>query len=159
MARTSKEVETPKIGEGYEYEVTRIRDKGGKLRHSRGNGDAIANAMLVFKANGGSLDSIISANKLTDKMAPHAVKPEGLRRMTLGVMLRKLVRDGTPVKIGKHVIGSLVQNVDLPDVELKSPTLAKRGDKTTTPAKKERASAKKPAKPRRARKSDEAEAA
>lgn len=109
------------IGAEYDYGVTRIRDKSGKVRHSRGNGDAVAKAMLLHRANGGALDSIISANKLTNRMAGHADKAEGLKRMVLGVMLRALVRAGTPVKIGKTLVESLNQDVDLPDVEIKSP--------------------------------------
>lgn len=101
----------------HEYDVTRIRDKDGKLRSSRGNGDAVANAMLIHKAGGGEIDAIIRANKLTDRMKPHAKKQDGLKRMTLGVMLRGLVNNGTPVKIGSVVVKSLKQRVALPKVE------------------------------------------
>lgn len=101
----------------YEYGSTKIRDKDGKVRTSRGNGDAVANAMLLFLSGGGDIDQVIRANKLEDKMKPHAKKQPGLRRMTLGVMLRALVRNDTPVKIGKITVEKLTQKVEMPKVE------------------------------------------
>lgn len=109
------------IAAGYEYETTKIRGKDGKVRTSRGNQDAVAKAMLLFTAGGGDITTVINANKLQDKMAAHmkkrGPKAPGLQRMTLGVMLRALVRNGTPVKIGKETIERLNQRVDLPKVE------------------------------------------
>lgn len=109
------------IAADYEYETSKIRGKDGKVRTSRGNGDAVAKAMLLFTAGGGEITTVINANKLQDKMAPHmkkkGPKAPGLQRMTLGVMLRALVRNGTPVKIGKELIEKLTQKVDLPKVE------------------------------------------
>jgi predicted secreted Zn-dependent protease len=108
------------IAAEYEYESTKIRGKDGKVRSSRGNGDAIARAMLVFTAGGGDIATVVSANKLTDKMAPHmkkkGPKAPGLQRMILGVMLRGLVRNGTPVKIGKITVDKLTQKVEVPKV-------------------------------------------
>lgn len=132
------------IGAEYEYEATKIRGKDGKVRTSRGNQDAVAKAMLVFTAGGGEITTVINANKLQDKMAAHmkkkGPKAPGLQRMTLGVMLRALVRNGTPVKIGKEVVEKLTQKVDVPKVD-KIERVAK-----AKPAKKAKA-----AKPRKAR--------
>jgi hypothetical protein len=115
MAKRKPKVETM-IDPG-RYDVVRIRDKSGKLRTSRGNGDAVANAMLIHKAGGGDVDAIVRANKLTERMKPHMKKPAGQFRMTLGVMLRGLVNHGTPVRIGSIVVKSLKQRVALPKVE------------------------------------------
>ncbi len=116
----AKKIES--IAAGYEYGTTKIRDKAtGRVRSSRGNGDAIARAMLAFTAGGGEITTVVNANKLQDRMAPHlkkkGPKAPGLARMTLGVMLRALVRNGTPVKIGKELIEKLGQKVELPKVE------------------------------------------
>lgn len=139
---------TESIGTGYEYDATKIRGKDGKVRTSRGNGDAVAKAMLVFTAGGGEITTVINANKLQDKMAAHmkkkGPKAPGLQRMTLGVMLRALVRNGTPVKIGKELVEKLTQKVDVPKVE-----------KIERVAKPKKAKAAKPRKAR-AKKSDQA---
>jgi hypothetical protein len=119
MAKAKAKTES--IAADYDYESSKIRGKDGKIRTSRGNGDAVAKAMLLFTAGGGELTTVINANKLQERMAPHmkkrGPKAPGLQRMTLGVMLRALVRNGTPVKIGKEVIEKLTQKVDLPKVE------------------------------------------
>lgn len=109
------------IAAEYEYDTTKIRGKDGKVRSSRGNGDAVARAMLLFTAGGGEITTVINANKLQERMSGHMKKKgpraPGLQRMMLGVMLRALVRNGTPVKIGKELIEKLTQKVDLPKVE------------------------------------------
>src|SRR5574343_1789488 len=116
MARKAKAEPASVIG-GREYEVTKIRGADGKVRTSRGNNDAVAKAMLLFTASGGDIANVVSRNKLDDKMKPHMKKQEGLRRMTLGVMLRALVKNGTPVRIGKITVEKLNQKVELPKVE------------------------------------------
>lgn len=109
------------IAADYEYDTTKIRNKDGSLRTSRGNGDAVAKAMLLFTAGGGELTTVVNANKLQERMAPHMKKKgpraPGLQRMTLGVILRGLVRNGVPVKIGKVTVEKLNQKVELPKVE------------------------------------------
>lgn len=145
MAKKSKD--TASIADGYEYGTIKIRDKAtGRVRSSRGNGDAVARAMLAFTAGGGDIETVVRANKLQDRMAKHlkkkGPKAPGLIRMTLGVMLRALVRNDTPVKIGKETIEKLSQKVDLPKVE-KLEAKAKKA----APRK-----AKKAAKPKAARK-------
>lgn len=128
------------IAADYEYETSKIRGKDGKVRSSRGNGDAVAKAMLLFTAGGGEITTVINANKLQDKMALHlkkkGPKAAGLIRMTLGVMLRALVRNGTPVKIGKELIEKLTQKVDLPKVEkterVAKPKAAKKAKRAYT---------------------------
>jgi len=116
-AKTAKAAATGAIGAGYDYARTKIRGKDGVLRSSRGNGDAIAKAMLLHTANGGDIEAVVNANKLQDRMAAHRKKSPGLARMTLGVMLRAMVRNGTPVKIGKTTVEKLNQKVELPAVE------------------------------------------
>lgn len=121
MAKTKPSVS---IAAEYEYGTSKIRGKDGKVRTSRGNGDAVAKAMLLFTAGGGDIQAVIVANKLTDKMAAHmkkkGPKAPGLQRMILGVMLRALVRNETPVKIGKITVSDLKQKVELPKVEKKA---------------------------------------
>lgn len=110
--------------EKHQYAAMRVRDKSGKLINSRGNGDAIAKAFLLMRADGLTVDDIIDkvakANKLGDRMDEHSKKPPGQRRMALGVMLRALVKAGTPVKIGKVQVEKLNQKVDMPKVEPKA---------------------------------------
>ena len=117
----AKKKETVSIAADYQYDVIKIRGKDGKVRTSRGNQDAVAKALLVFMAGGGEITTVVNANKLQDKMAPHlkkkGPKAPGLARMCLGVMLRALVRNGTPVKIGKIVVEKLTQKVEVPKVE------------------------------------------
>ena len=144
----AKAKQTESIASGYDYETTKIRGKDGKVRSSRGNNDAVAKAMLLFTAGGGDLVTVVNANKLQEKMAPHlkkkGPKAPGLVRMCLGVMLRALVRNGTPVKIGREIIEKLSQKVELPKVEK-----IERAAKAAKPAKKSKAA--KPKAPRKAR--------
>ncbi len=120
MARGVKN-KVPSIAADYDYETTKIRGKDGKVRSSRGANDAVARAMLLHTANGGDIVTVINANKLGERMAPHlkkkGPKAPGLVRMCLGVMLRAMVRNGTPVRIGKVVVDKLDQKVDLPKVD------------------------------------------
>lgn len=151
------------IAAEYEYATSKIRGKDGKVRSSRGNGDAVARAMLVFTAAGGEITTVINANKLQDKMAPHmkkkGPKAPGLQRMTLGVMLRALVRNGTPVKIGKETIEKLSQKVDVPKVEKAERTAKAAKPRAAKKAKTERKALAKPRKTRAAKSSAEVEAA
>jgi len=137
VSKKPKKSETASVIGDRVYESTRIRDKSGKLRTSRGNGDAVARAMLLHKSKGGELDAIINANKLQERMKKHAKMQDGLRRMTLGVMLRALVRNGTPVKIGGVTVEKLTQKVELPKVEI-----AARSVRSTPKGKKARKSRK-----------------
>ncbi len=111
-----------------EYDVMRIRDADGKIRSSRGNGDAVAKAMLLFTAGGGDIKDVIDRNKLEGVKTKG--KNPGLVRMSVGVMLRALVRNGTPVKIGKVTVEKLSQKVEMPKVEklaAAKPAARKRG--------------------------------
>jgi hypothetical protein len=101
--------------EKFNYETTKIRGADGKLRHSRGNQDAIAKAMLVFVAAGGDIKKVVKANGLTKKMEGRDGLNAGLYRMNVGVQLRKLVRDGTPVVIGDITVKSLEQYIKVPE--------------------------------------------
>lgn len=96
----------------YDYTVTRIRDKSGKLRHSTNNGDAVAKAMLLHIADGGTMAQVVKANKLSVKDGGNA----GTYRMAIGVALRGLVRNGTPAQIGDVTVKTLSQRVALPKV-------------------------------------------
>ncbi len=98
----------------YDYKAIKIRDKSGALRTSTGNGDAVAKAMLLHKASGGSIGSIVRDNKLKMEQGK---RNDGLFRMAVGVALRGLVRNGTPVKIGHVTVKTLKQSVALPKVE------------------------------------------
>jgi len=100
--------------EKFNYETTKIRGVDGKIRHSRGNQDAIAKALLVFIAGGGDIKKVIKANGLSDRMKGREGMNAGLFRMTASVMLRKLVRDGTPVEIGDITVKKLDQVVKVP---------------------------------------------
>ena len=143
----AKKKEVTSIGADYTYDALKIRGKDGKIRTSRGNQDAVAKALLVFTTNGGEITTVINANKLQEKMAPHlkkkGPKAAGVIRMILGVMLRAMVRKGTPVKIGKELIEKLTQKVNIPKVEKLDRASAKK-PKATKPAKKPKAT--KPAK-------------
>ncbi len=110
---------------GYKYGLTRIRDSSGKLHYSRGNQDAVATAMLVHLAAGGTVQQVVKANDLKIKADGNA----GTVRMAVGVALRGLVRNGTPVKIGKISVKTLKQKVALPKVEAKALIKGKRKTK------------------------------
>lgn len=114
----------------YGYGTTKVRGANGKIRHSRGNGDAVARALL-----GADFDAVLKANGLTERMKAHADKNSGQFRMIGGNMLRALIKKGEPVTIGDHVIKSLTQKVAIPDVssELKD----KPAKKTRRKSKKE----------------------
>lgn len=112
-AKSASVVDTKK----YDYGVIKLRDKSGKVRHSASNGDAVARAMAVHTANGGSLKDVASANDIAYK--PNGRNP-GLIRMSLGVSLRAIVKSGKSVKIGKITVTSLKQKVEVPPVKLKT---------------------------------------
>jgi hypothetical protein len=98
----------------YDYGVIRIRDKEtGKIRVSRGNGDAVHKAMALFVANGGKASDLAKTNDVKVKKGGN----EGMFRMNLGVALRGLVRNGTKVKIGSVSVSDLKQKVELPKIE------------------------------------------
>lgn len=137
MAKRRKKKATGGIDTGaYDYKTLRVRGKDGKILYSRGNSDAVAKAMLLDAANGGTTAGIIKANKLKIEASGNA----GLQRMSVGVSLRGLVNNGTPVKIGKLTISKLNQKIDLPKVELLAGNSRKAVRKT-----------KKMSKPRKAR--------
>lgn len=98
----------------YKYDVTKVRGSDGRIRHSRSNQDAIANALLVFTSGGGNLSRVVRDNKIGDKMKPHEDKGAGMYRMNLSNILRGLVRNGTPVTIGDVTVKKLDQNVKVP---------------------------------------------
>lgn len=113
----------------YDYDRIKVRDKSGKLRYSAGNGDAVAKAMLLHKASGGSLAGVIRDNGLTAKFKGRDASNEGLMRMSVGVALRALVRHGTPIKIGHLTVKSLKQTIALPKAETVAAKPKKGGKK------------------------------
>lgn len=132
MAKKSKS--TIATGE-YDYERVAIRNKDGSLRYSSGNMDAVAKAMLIHVADGGTTEQVVSKNKLDVK--PKGKRSEGLFRMAIGGALRAKVRAGEPVIIGKITVKSLKQKIALPKVEVKSAPRkksAKRSPRKTKPA-------------------------
>lgn len=94
--------------------TTFLDPKTGKTRHSAGNGDAVATALLHVSND--KLDTIARANKVPDFVGREFVN-QGQRRMALGNRLRGMVRKGDPVVIGEHSIRKLDQRVPLPDVD------------------------------------------
>lgn len=123
-----KNVSTVNTG-NYDYKTTKIRDpKTGRLRFSASNGDAVAKAMLVHTAEGGTIKQVVSANGLKVKDGGNP----GCYRMSIGVALRGLVRNGTPVKIGSLTVKTLKQPIVLPKVEAApAPRKAKKASKAT----------------------------
>jgi hypothetical protein len=117
----AKKKEVAAIGEGYEYEKTRVRGVDGKIRHSLSNGDAVAKAMTVLVAEAkdlrAALAKVARENKLGAKLNIDQYDNLGLFRMSLGNSLRGLVRNGTPVTIGDVTVKSLEQNVKVPEVK------------------------------------------
>lgn len=98
--------------ERYGYDRIAYTDpKTGKTRHSAGNGDAVARAMLGL--NSDDLMRIVKKAGLGDKYDGKAGKAgnPGLFRMSLGHSLRALIKAGTPVQIGEHLIKKLDQKV------------------------------------------------
>ena len=98
----------------YQYKRHKMRGADGKMRHSASNGDAVANAMFIHIAGGGTLDQVITANKLQDKYGGRRTGNAGTLRMALGKSLRSLVERGEPVKIGKITVSSKNQKVAIP---------------------------------------------
>lgn len=105
----------PVINTGsYNYGKVKVKDADGKSRTSRGNGDAVATAMLGLSHD--ELLKVMKKNGLTDKLGDKPGKVNnGQFRMLLGNSLRALVRGGTPVDINGVEVKSLVQRVKLPD--------------------------------------------
>lgn len=135
----------------YEYDKIRVRDKSGKIRHSANNGDAIAKAMLVHLASGGTIEQVIRANKL--KVEAKATNP-GLLRMRVGVSLRAIVKGGEPVQIGKQSVKSLKQAIVVPKVEDLAPRKSKASKRAASARKADKA--KKSAPRKRAKKAEAA---
>lgn len=103
----------------YEYNTLSTKDHTGKTRHSKGNGDAVQRALLVYVAGGGDLAKVVKVNGLQDKLDPAKYDNTGLFRMALGNSLRGLVRAGTAVTIGDLVVKSLDQRVAVPEAVAK----------------------------------------
>lgn len=91
----------------YSYQRVKTVDSEGKVRSSASNGDAVARAMLSLTTD--QLADLARANDLD--MAKY--KNAGLARMALSNRLRALVRKGTAVQIGEHLIKKLDQRVKL----------------------------------------------
>lgn len=105
----------------YNYATLTTKDKDGKTRHSKGNGDAVQKALLVYVAAGGDLAKVVKANGLQDKLDQAKYDNMGLFRMSLGNSLRGLVRNGTHVTIGDVVVKSLDQRVAVPEAVAVAP--------------------------------------
>jgi hypothetical protein len=96
------------------YARTKIIGSDGKARHSASNGDALARALLIYVAGGGDLTKLAKVNGLQDRISVETLSNQGLARMTLGNMLRALVKRGEPVTVGDLTVKSLDQKVMLP---------------------------------------------
>lgn len=111
--------------EKYNYDRVKVQDKEGKTRYSYSKGDAVARAMLGMDHE--DLVKIVKGNKVLDeRIGRHADKPanSGQFRMMVGNSIRALVKRGTPVKVGKHTISDLNQDVPIPEVK-ETPKAAK----------------------------------
>lgn len=94
----------------YKYDRTIVRTTSGRSRHSYTNGDAVAIAMLGLEFE--EILDVMHQNGLEDRLEQYADRPNhGQFRMLLGNSLRALIRHGTPVLIGDHVIRSLDQKI------------------------------------------------
>lgn len=127
--------------EKFEYETTKVRDKSGKLKYSKNNGDAIAKAMTVFLSTGKDIMQVVRANKLTERMKGRDGLNAGLFRMTLGVMLRAMVKRGEPVQIGDITVKTLEQRVAVPEAKVKAPAAARAPRATKAGGRKRRVKA------------------
>lgn len=116
MANKAKKSKSASMIGDREYPAIKVRGADGKVHTSRGNGDAVARALLLFLVvKDGDIKTVIERNKL-DVKVPKGKNP-GAVRMSVGVMLRALVRNGTPVYIGSTKVEKLSQKVELPKVE------------------------------------------
>lgn len=106
----------------YNYERTKFVDADGNTRHSAGNLDAVARAMLLITPE--QLVELAEANEIDLSK----YKNPGLAKMALANRLRGLVRKDTAVKIGDV----LVKKLDQKQPELKAPKPAPK----TKPAQK-----------------------
>lgn len=98
----------------YAYERIKTVDRDGKVRHSAGNGDAVARALLSVDYDG--LIETMKKNDLWDRLGKHVGSVNnGQLRMFVGNSLRALVRKGTAVVIGEHTVRKLDQRVALPE--------------------------------------------
>lgn len=96
------------------YDAVKLRGADGRLRLSRGNGDAVATAMLGLDHD--ALVKVMRANGLADKLGAYANPAvAGRFRMLLGNSLRALVRKGTPVDVAGTEVRTLKQRVGLPE--------------------------------------------
>lgn len=116
------------VNDKYNYQRTRFLDAEGNIRHSAGNGDAVARAMLR-----------LSPDQIADIAEAHDVdmskyKNPGLAKMALSSRLRALVRKDTQVQIGD----CLIKKLDQKQPELKAPKVERKAAKTepTKPASK-----------------------
>lgn len=141
-ARAKKKAEGASVidTDKFSYETTKVRGKDGKIKHSKNNGDAIAKAFTVFLATGKDIMQVVRANKLTERLKGRDVN-SGLFRMTLGVILRGMVRKGEHVQIGDVTVKSLEQRVAVPEIKEKPTASAKkpRAKKASAPKKERKA--------------------
>ncbi len=106
--------------------VTFTDPKTGAKRHSAGNGDAVATALLHVSNE--KLDTVARKNDVEDFVGREFVNA-GQRRMALGNRLRGKVRRGEPAVIGEFEIKKLDQRVPLPDSDGAKGKSAKRKSK------------------------------
>lgn len=114
------------VNDKYNYQRTRFLDAEGNIRHSAGNGDAVARAMLR-----------LSPDQIADIAEAHDVdmskyKNPGLAKMALSSRLRALVRKDTQVQIGD----CLIKKLDQKQPELKAPPKAKKAEPAKRTSKK-----------------------
>lgn len=102
------------------YTRTKFKGADGKSKHSAGNGDAVAQALLG--AGPDDLRSIAADNGLSERMSKYEKSTNpGQYRMNLGNMLRGMVRKGTHVNIGGVTVEGLAQVVTSAYVQTGAP--------------------------------------
>lgn len=120
MAPRKKKADDGKMIDQSRYERISILGKDGTVKHSSGNGDAVAVALLIaMHGQGLDIGKIIKANStkdngLAEKYVPEQWDNAGMLRMNVGGTLRAMVRKGEEVVIGDITVKKLDQKVTIP---------------------------------------------
>lgn len=116
MARKSAEADKDTLSglRDREYATTKVKNEDGKTKIARGNGDAVARALIGLDAK--ALEKVVKDNDLLDKHKGRATSATnlGLARMSIGNSLRAKVKRGEHVQIGEHLVKKLDQRIVVP---------------------------------------------
>jgi len=90
----------------YNYERVKHTDSEGKTRHTTSNGDAMAVALRGLTLS--EVEDVARRNGVPEaSLDKWSHLNAGMRRMNMGLALRKIVKGGTPVHVGDHTVTSL----------------------------------------------------